>query len=148
RSGSERRAMIRASFDPADVAIGTSAVDTLDVTTLPSGGMLQLPVLIASGAAAGQTIVVLGGVHGDEYEGMAAVREVFRRLGPLAMSGTFIGVPVCNPLAFAAGSRTSLIDGQNLARVFPGRADGTISERIAHVLTTLVLPHADFLIDL
>jgi predicted deacylase len=140
--------MSGASFDPADAAIGTSAVDTLDVTTLPGGGMLQLPLLIASGAAAGQTIVVLGGVHGDEYEGMAAVREVFRRLDPLAMNGTFIGVPVCNPPAFAAGLRTSPIDGQNLARVFPGRADGTISERIAHVLTTLVLPHADFLIDL
>jgi predicted deacylase len=105
-------------------------------------------VLIARGRQSGPVIVVLGGVHGDEYEGMAAVREVYRTLDPWEMRGTFIGVPVCNPPAFAEKSRTSPIDGLNLARVFPGQADGTISQQIAHVLTTAILTHADFLIDL
>jgi predicted deacylase len=121
---------------------------TLDIAPLTVGAMLQLPVLIARGRQPGPTIVVLGGIHGDEYEGMAAVRDVYRTLDPWEMHGSFIGVPVCNPPAFAAKSRTSPIDGLNLARVFPGRADGTISQQIAHALTASILIHADFLVDL
>jgi predicted deacylase len=107
-----------------------------------------LPVLIARGTRPGPTLVCLGGIHGDEYEGVAAVRQVFDRLDPTAMTGAFLGVPVCNPPAFAAQTRTSPIDGMNLARVFPGRANGTASERIAHAITTQITRHADFLIDL
>ncbi|HET8523170.1 MAG TPA: succinylglutamate desuccinylase/aspartoacylase family protein [Thermomicrobiales bacterium] len=112
------------------------------------GETVQLPLLTVHGAGDGPTIVVLGGVHGDEYEGMAAVRVVFARLDPSVLRGTFLGVPVCNPPAFAAATRESPIDGLNLARIFPGRQDGSISERIADALTTNVLVHADFLIDL
>ncbi len=79
---------------------------------------------------------------------MAAVREIFRGLDPAEMRGTFIGVPVCNPPAFGVAARTSPLDGQNLARVFPGSPNGTVSERIAHLLETAVSCHADFLIDL
>jgi predicted deacylase len=93
-------------------------------------------------------LVVLGGVHGDEYEGIDAIHRLFATLEPEMISGAVIGVPVCNPPAFAAQTRTSPIDGQNLARVFPGRPRGTVSERIAHVITTQVTRLADFLIDL
>jgi predicted deacylase len=109
---------------------------------------VQLPLLTARGQEDGPTIVVLGGVHGDEYEGMAAVRAVFARLDPMVLRGTFLGVPVCNPPAFAAATRESPVDGLNLARIFPGRPDGSVSERIAAALTTRVLANADFLIDL
>lgn len=131
-----------------DVQPGTKSVLGLDVSPLPTGGVLQLAVLVARGVNPGPTIVVLGGVHGDEYEGIAAVRSVFRGLDAGKVSGTFLGVPMCNPPAFGARSRTSPLDGQNLARVFPGRPDGTVSEQIAHVLTTDVLSWADFIIDL
>jgi predicted deacylase len=120
----------------------------LDVAPLATGPMLQLPVLVARGREGGKTLVALGGVHGDEYEGMMAVREVYRALDPWELHGTFIGVPVCNPPAFASRSRTSPLDGRNLARTFPGRPDGTISEQIAHILTEAIIARADFLIDL
>jgi predicted deacylase len=137
-----------ATFDSDSVAPSTRATLALDVTSLPTGGRLQIPLLVARGVEHGKTIVVLGGVHGDEYEGMAAVRAVFRALDPADLRGMFLGVPVCNPPAFAAASRTSPLDGQNLARVFPGRPDGTVSERIAHLITRAVTCHADFVIDL
>jgi predicted deacylase len=44
--------------------------------------------------------------------------------------------------------RESPIDGCNLARVFPGRADGTVTERLAHALVENVIAGADLLIDL
>lgn len=127
---------------------GTKASRWLHVATLPDGSDLRLPLLVVRGGALGKTMVVLGGVHGDEYEGMAAVRTLYRRLEPAVLRGTLLGVPVCNPPAFAVGSRTSPLDGLNLARVFPGRPGGTATERIAHVLTTEVTSRADFLIDL
>jgi predicted deacylase len=136
------------TFDPAAMAPGATAVLDLDVAPLPDGQTVRLPLLVARGARPGPTMVALGGVHGDEYEGMAAVRAVFRALDPATLSGTFLGVPVCNPPAFAAAARTSPLDGLNLARAFPGRPDGTISERIAHVIETSVTARADFLIDL
>ncbi len=135
-------------FNPQMVPPATKMVLTLDIGPLTAGPMLQLPVLVARGREPGKTIVVLGGVHGDEYEGMQAVREVYRSLDPWELNGTFIGVPVCNPPAFAAHTRTSPLDGQNLARVFPGRPDGTLSEITAHVLTEAIISQADFLIDL
>jgi predicted deacylase len=136
------------AFDLNQVAPGTSDIRALDVGPLVMGPILQLPLLIVRGANPGKTIVVLAGVHGDEYEGMWAARNVFKTLDPATMSGNFVSIPVCNPPAFSARNRTSSIDGQNLARIFPGDANGTISERIAAVITEQVLPLADFLIDL
>lgn len=130
------------------VAVGSRRTFWLDVCPLASGALLRLPLLIVRGLQAGPTLVVLGGVHGDEYEGMAAVRDVLQSLDPATLRGTVLGVPLCNPPAFAGGTRVNPLDGLNLARVFPGRADGTITEQIAHVIDQQVLSHADFLIDL
>lgn len=138
----------RTTFELDHVPRGTREAGWLDVCPLPDGNTLRLPLLVARGQRPGKTIVVLGGVHGDEYEGIHAVQQVFDPLDPEEMSGSFVGVPVCNPPAFEAQTRTSPIDSMNLARVFPGRADGTVSERIAHAITTQVTRHADFLIDL
>jgi len=135
-------------FDLEQIPPGTRQTRWLDVCRLDDQSMLGLPLLVVRGARPGRTLVVLGGVHGDEYEGIDAVRQVFESLDPAELSGAFIGAPVCNPPAFAAQTRTSPIDDMNLARVFPGRADGSLSERIAHVITTQITCFADFLIDL
>jgi predicted deacylase len=135
-------------FELDQIPPGTRETHWLDICRLDDQTMLQLPLLVARGARPGPTLVALGGVHGDEYEGIDAVRRVFEALDPSEMSGNFLGAPVCNPPAFAAQTRTSPIDGMNLARVFPGRADGSVSERIAHVVTHQITRFADFLIDL
>jgi predicted deacylase len=79
-------------------------------------------------------------VHGDEYEGMEAIRRVAVLLDPATMSGTFAAVPVANPLAYEARSRVTpaLYDGLNLARVFPGDPTGSPTQRLAHALLDLV----------
>lgn len=109
---------------------------------------LRTQVVAARGRRAGKTILVLGGVHGDEYEGPMAIHQVFAGLRPSEMAGNFIGVPICNPLAFAAKQRATPRDGRDLARCFPGTARGTITERIAHRLHHEFIARADFLIDL
>lgn len=104
------------------------------------------------GASDGPTVTLLGGVHGDELEGILAVRGVTRHLDPdgggPALAGRILAVAVSNPPAHAALTRTSPLDGGNLARLFPGQSTGDITERIADVLTREVIAPADLVIDL
>lgn len=103
------------------------------------------------GSGDGPTLAVLGGVHGDELEGVLAARMFLAHLNALplgALTGRVKVVPVSHPVAFAARSRTSPADGANLARVFPGRPDGSPTERIASLLTSEVIAGADLLVDL
>lgn len=113
-----------------------------------AGGAWELDLYVASGTRPGPTLAVLAGVHGDEYEGPVAIADLLAALDPAALAGTLIAIPVANPPAFGAGTRTSPLDGLNLARCFPGSGDGTASERLAHTLTAEVIGVVDALIDL
>ncbi len=101
------------------------------------------------GAVPGPTVALLGGIHGDEDEGVLAVQRVCAVLEdePLA-AGTVRAVAVAHPAAYAADTRVSPLDGLNLARCFPGRSDGSATERLAHELTEGVIAGSDLLIDL
>ncbi len=95
-------------------------------------------MFVVRGRASGPPAAVTAGVHGDEYEGVAAVGDLTNALDPVTLRGTLILVPVANPTAFAAGTRTNPEDGANLARSFPGDPDGTPTERLAAKLFTAV----------
>lgn len=110
--------------------------------------VVQLPLLKAQGAAPGPLLAVTAGVHGDEYEGVRAIFDVIDELDTSMLTGTLLTVPVVNPPAHRACSRSSPIDGANLARVFPGDPEGSISQRIAAVLTREVIGVASFYLDL
>lgn len=133
-------------FDPRDFARG--ARYQFDLEFDGGGTAIRVPVLLVRGAHEGKTLVVTAGVHGDEYEGVRTILEVSRELDPAAMSGDALLVPVVNPPAFWNGTRTSPLDGQNLARTFPGRPDGTASDAIAYWLDQAVFPHSDLYVDL
>ena len=107
-----------------------------------------LPLLVVKGRSGGKTLVVTANIHGDEYEGVRAIFELFDALDPNAMSGDLVAVPVANPPAFWQGTRMSPVDGLNMARIFPGNAAGTFSERIAFALAHSVISQADFYLDL
>jgi len=87
-----------------------------------------------------------GGVHGDEYEAMAALRALIGELASRTIRGRVTIIPVANAPAFDAACRTGP-DGMDLARTFPGKTDGTVTERIAAELTEHIRS-ADFYIDL
>ncbi|MCY3780257.1 MAG: succinylglutamate desuccinylase/aspartoacylase family protein [Chloroflexi bacterium] len=120
----------------------------LDIARRADGGNWRLPLLAVIGAEEGPTLLVLAGVHGDEYEGIAAIPQVHSAIKSQDLRGRLIMAPICNMPAYEAIQRTSPIDGLNLARVFPGDVDGTITRQIAGWLSRKLLPHADFLIDL
>jgi predicted deacylase len=122
--------------------------DEKSKTELQLDSSITLQVLLGRGRLKGPTLVVSAGVHGDEYEGVRAIFETFADLSTPEMSGDLLAVPVVNPPAFWNGTRTSPLDGLNLARVFPGAADGSPSERIAWHFAHSILARADFYLDL
>jgi predicted deacylase len=91
-------------------------------------------------------VLITGGVHGDEYEPMVAVRTLIGRLERETLRGTVILAPVVNVSAFLRGERCGE-DGLDLARTCPGSATGTITERIAHELSELIRS-VDYYVDL
>jgi uncharacterized protein len=91
-------------------------------------------------------MLITGGVHGDEFEPMAAVRRLALHLKTEILTGTVVLVPVVNEAAFQRGNRTAE-DDLDLARVCPGDPHGSPTERVAHELSKLIRK-ADFYIDL
>lgn len=112
-----------------------------------SWGSIQLPVTVIKNGP-GPTVLFTGANHGDEYEGPIALTKLRAELDPSEVNGRVIIVPALNLPAFRAGKRTSPIDGGNMNRAFPGDAHGTITEMIAHFVTTRFITRADYVVDI
>ena len=109
-------------------------------------GSVMIPICVVRNGN-GPTALLTGANHGDEYEGPLALYELARTLDPDAVAGTVIIVPAMNYPAFRAGTRTSPIDRGNMNRSFPGRPDGTVTEKIADYFQRELLPRADLVFD-
>ena len=100
------------------------------------------------GDGIGPTIVVLGGTHGDESQGVRSAMKVAAAAFRSDVAGRLLVVPVAHEAAFYAGSRVNPVDRGNLARVFPGSPHGSPTEQLAHLLEQEVLSQADLIVDL
>lgn len=109
-------------------------------------GQILIPICVASNGT-GPTVLVIGGNHGDEYEGPIAIQSFISELNLDHISGTVIFIPFLNYPAVLNGTRTSPIDKGNMNRVFPGNPRGSISERIAHFITEHFICKADAVLD-
>jgi N-alpha-acetyl-L-2,4-diaminobutyrate deacetylase len=109
-------------------------------------GSVMIPVTVVRNGE-GPTALLSGGNHGDEYEGPLALFDLANTLNPDDIKGRVIIVPAMNYPAFRAGTRTSPIDRGNLNRSFPGRPDGTVTEKIADYFQRVLLPQADCVLD-
>ncbi|WP_323003190.1 N(2)-acetyl-L-2,4-diaminobutanoate deacetylase DoeB [Denitromonas sp.] len=110
-------------------------------------GAVMIPLTVVRNGS-GPTALLTGANHGDEYEGAVALRKLSNTLKPEQVRGRVIIVPFLNYPAFRAGTRTSPIDKGNLNRAFPGRPDGTVTEKIADYIQRHLLPLADYVLDI
>lgn len=107
---------------------------------------MELASRVIEGSQPGPRLLITGGVHGDEFEPMAAARRLARVVRPDRLRGRLTLIPVVNEPAFRRSSRVA-DDGKDLARTCPGRDDGTITERVAAALARRIRD-ADYYIDL
>lgn len=102
--------------------------------------------VVASGE--GPTVLVLGGNHGDEYQGQIAAMKLARQLTPQMVTGRVIVIPSLNFPAARSATRLSSLDGMNLNRAFPGQPEGPVTSQIAHYLTNTLFPLSDVVVDI
>jgi predicted deacylase len=109
----------------------------------------EIPLTTIRGARPGPTLALIAGTHGYEYPPILALQRLPALIDAERMRGMLLLVHVANMPSFLG--RTiyfSPLDGKNLNRVYPGRADGTVSERIAYTITHEVIDRADCVLDL
>ncbi len=110
-------------------------------------GSIMIPITVVR-RGKGATALLTGGNHGDEYEGPIALYDLAQKLTPEEVSGRVIIVPAMNYPAFRAATRISPIDKGNMNRSFPGRPDGSVTEKIADFFQRTLLPMADVVLDI
>src|SRR6185369_9385744 len=126
-------------------AVGTKAQGFLTV----AGTSVQIPIVIINGTQDGPTLLVTAGVLGGEYPSIEAAIRFGQELDPAQVSGAVIVMSPVSLNAFHA--RQAFIvpeDGKNLNRVFPGKATGTVSERMAFTIMNDVVPHIQAWVDM
>ncbi len=134
------------SFDPTQ--LGRGRRHELDLEFEVGNHPIAIPVFVLRGQREGKVLVAVSGVHGDEYEGPRTILDLCATLDPAEMAGDLIAVPVSHPPAFWAGTRTSPLDGRDLARVFPGDPTSSTTCAIAYHLGRAIIARADLFIDL
>lgn len=108
---------------------------------------VMIPMTVVANGA-GPTVLVLGGNHGDEYQGQIAAMKLARELTPEMLTGRLILIPSLNFPAARQATRLSPLDGMNMNRAFPGQPEGPVTSQIAHYLTTVLFPISDVIIDI
>jgi predicted deacylase len=133
---------------PVTAQAGEKSSGAIQVPDLKDEGT-TIPISVLHGTKPGPVLALIAGNHGYEYTPILALQRLLPRLDPKQMSGTVIMVHVANMPSFLR--RTiyySPVDGKNLNRVYPGKTDGTVSERIAYQITKEVIERADYVMDL
>ena len=120
----------------------------LSVTEMPDGTPMRIPVALVNGANDGPTMYLQAISDGDELNGLSVIRRVLGRLDPKCLDGRVIAVPIVNIHALHAYQAFSPIDNKKMNRCFPGRQDGTSSERIAYRLFQNAVLQSDYVVDL
>ena len=109
---------------------------------------VEIPVAVIQGNRPGKTLLVTGGSDGDEYAGMEAAYGVAARFAGGDFAGKLVVIPVLNVPGFRAECSQSPLDQKFPKMLFPGRVDGTPTERMMHWLASAHAFHASAWIDL
>jgi hypothetical protein len=140
----------RASFTvgSATATRGQKATGTIEV---PAGvdAALSIPVAVFHGAKPGPVLAVVAGSHGTEYTSIIALEKLIATLNPAEISGTVIIVPLINIQSFEQKvPHLNPVDKKSMNRWYPGKMDGTQTDRASYLITKQVVEQSDHLIDL
>ena len=138
----------------ADLAIGTatarSGQKATGVIQVPAGvdAATNIPVIVVNGAKPGPTLALVAGAHGTEYASIIALEKLAQIADPAGLSGALIIIPLVNLASFAQKvPHLNPTDNKNMNRFFPGKSDGTQTERASWALAKQVVEKCDYLID-
>jgi predicted deacylase len=138
----------------ADVTFGSATAPTGQrangFISVPAGSdaAASLPVIVINGRKAGPVLSLICGAHGTEYASILAMHLLAQSVDPAALSGTLVILPLLNQASFAQMvPHLNPVDGKSMNRLYPGKPDGTQTERISSAVTRQVLEKSDYVMD-
>jgi len=135
------------TIDKESFAPGESGTISINVGRLPSDTRINLIAHIYRSKHPGPVVLLLGGVHGDEINGVEIIRRILDEDSLQSIQrGTIIAIPLLNVFGFINFSR-DVPDGKDVNRSFPGSMSGSLASRVARTLTKKILPYVDLALD-
>ena len=141
------------SQDPFEEALANPIPASTKQLRIPFSDRLNnqtdLPLAFFHGIESGPVFTILAGVHGFEYPPIVAVQQIMQEIDPKKLKGTLVVIPIANKGSFY--TRTPFLnplDKKNLNGVFPGKKDGTVTEKIAAFISTQIIPISDVFLDI
>lgn len=134
-------------LDDQRISPGESVKLELKIARLPSGTRIKMPVYVYRSLRPGPKVLLSGGLHGDETNGVEIVRRILRsRYLDDLLCGTVVAVPIMNIFGFLNFSR-EVPDGKDVNRSFPGRKTGSLASLTAWNLSNKIIPSVDYIVD-
>jgi predicted deacylase len=128
------------------IAPGEQVMTRLVIAKLPSGAVIDVPVHVIRSLKPGPVLLLMGGMHGDEVNGIEIIRRLVRRNLLVPTIGSIIAIPILNIYGFINFSR-DVPDGKDVNRSFPGHPRGSVASRVAHRFMREIMPLVDYGID-
>ena len=118
----------------------------VNIARLPSRTSIDIVVTVARALEPGPILLLMGGLHGDEINGVEIVRRIIEKGHNIPQKGTVICIPILNVYGFIHFSR-NVPDGKDINRSFPGNKNGSLASRLAYYLMKEIIPRIDYGID-
>jgi len=135
-------------------AVGTASAapgqKTSGYLEVPAGvdAATSIPVVVVNGVKPGKTLALVSGAHGTEYVSIIAIEKLIAQIDPAQLTGTVILVPLVNVASFEQKvPHVNPVDNKSMNRFYPGKADGTQTERASFLITKQIVDRCDYLID-
>ena len=131
----------------ASAARGQKATGYLEVSAGVDAGT-NIPVVVVNGAKPGKVLALVSGAHGTEYVSIIAIEKLIAKLDPAQLTGTVILVPLVNIASFEQKvPHVNPVDNKSMNRFYPGKPDGTQTDRVSYAITKQIVDRCDYLID-
>lgn len=128
------------------IGLGEQQAVELKLARLPSFQPIELPVYVFRAEEEGPVLLLTGGMHGDEINGIEIIRRMIRQKVIVPETGSVIAVPLINIFGFIQRQR-DMPDGKDINRSFPGSKNGSLARLVAHTLMKQIFPQIDYGVD-
>ncbi|UXP33400.1 succinylglutamate desuccinylase/aspartoacylase family protein [Reichenbachiella agarivorans] len=129
-----------------EILPGETKKVTVNIARLPSHSPIEISITVARSKIPGPVFLMMGGMHGDEINGIEIVRRIIQNNLHIPERGTTISIPIINVYGFIHFSRY-VPDGKDVNRSFPGNKNGSLAARVAYYLMKEIIPKIDYGID-
>lgn len=128
------------------IGVGEEKQINVRISKLPTRTSIDLPIIVTRSKKVGPTLLIMGGLHGDEINGVETVRRIINKGYNRPLIGSTICIPIVNIYGFILFSR-QVPDGKDINRSFPGSKYGSLASQMAFLIRKVILPQVEYVID-